>query len=201
MILRLPPCASGMRIGLFGGSFNPAHEGHQLVAETAIRRLDLDRVWWLVTPGNPLKQNGDLPDQAQRMAQCRALIGHHPRMVVTGIEREIGTRYTEETIRALKLRAPDVQFVWLMGADNLVGFHRWKNWRDIAKAVPMAIIDRPGSTLRAASSRAAHALAAYRSEESDGALLASLPPPRWMFLHGKRSAQSSTILRQRSMKT
>jgi len=193
----IPPTSPGLRIGLFGGSFNPPHEGHRLVAETALRRLGLDRIWWLVTPGNPLKENTGLPTQARRMAEVRALVGQDPRMVVTGIEAAIGTRYTEQTIRFLVRRCPQVRFVWLMGADNLASFHRWKNWKAIAVNVPMAVIDRPGSTLRAASSPAARMFAGNRLDESDAPLLASRPAPAWLFLHGKRSMESSTRLRSR----
>jgi nicotinate-nucleotide adenylyltransferase len=191
----LPPATPGLRVGLFGGSFNPPHEGHLLVAETALRRLGLDRIWWLVTPGNPLKDVSGLPDQKERMAACRALIGHEPRIVVSGIEVRIGTRYTQETIAFLKARAPGVHFVWLMGADNLATFHRWQKWREIAMAVPMAVIDRPGATLRAVSSPAARALAGARIDESDAGLLAGLEAPAWVFLHGRRSGASSTRLR------
>jgi nicotinate-nucleotide adenylyltransferase len=191
----LPPHTSGLKIGLFGGSFNPAHEGHLLVARTALKRLKLDRVWWLVTPGNPLKDIAGLPGQAMRMAQCRALIGPDPRIVVTGIEAQIGTRYTEETIRFLKTRCPGVRFVWLMGADNLAGFHHWRNWRAIASAVPMAVIDRPGSTLRATASRAARTFSAARRDEREAARLATMPAPAWVLLHGRRSTLSSTMLR------
>ena len=141
MRIFLPPTSPGLGVGLFGGSFNPPHEGHRLVAETALRRLGLDQVWWIVTPGNPLKSNSELPSQAERMALVRDLVGADRRMVVTGIEAEIGTRYTEQTIRFLCSRLPQVNFVWLMGADNLADFHRWKNWRNIAGLVPMAIID------------------------------------------------------------
>jgi nicotinate-nucleotide adenylyltransferase len=199
--ISLPPTSPNLRVGLFGGSFNPPHEGHCLVAETALRRLGLDRVWWLVTPGNPLKENAGLPTQAERMAAVQRLVGRDPRMVVTGIEAAIGTRYSEETIRFLKHRCPGVNFVWLMGADNLAMFHRWKNWRDIALNVPIAVIDRPGATLKAASSPAARAFAASRLEESDARLLARAHPPRWLFLHGKRSPQSSTALRAMHAKT
>lgn len=192
----LPRFERGLRVGLFGGSFNPPHEGHLLVAQTALRRLQLDRIWWLVTPGNPLKETSGLPSQAERMAACRALVGHDPRIVITGLEAGIGTRYTEETIRFLRRHCSGVHFVWLMGADNLAGFHRWQRWPEIARAVPMAIIDRPGSTLKAVASPAARRLAASRVDETSAARLAGMRPPAWLFLHGRRSSQSSTQLRQ-----
>mgnify|MGYP000025148197 CR=1 FL=1 len=195
MSIRLPPHTRGLSIGLFGGSFNPPHEGHLLVAHTAIRRRKLDRIWWLVTPGNPLKEKQGLPEQAERMAACRALIGRDPRIIVSGIEAAIGTSYTEQTIRFLRRRCPGVDFVWLMGADNLASFHRWKNWRAIAGQVPIAVIDRPGSTLKAVSSRAARTFAAARCREGEAARLAGMHPPAWIFLHGRRSNASSTALR------
>lgn len=191
----LPPHAPGLRIGLFGGSFNPPHEGHLLVARTALRRLKLDRVWWLVTPGNPLKDVSGLPSQAERMEACRAMIGHDPRIVVSGLEAAIGTRYTQETLAFLQARCPNVKFVWLMGADNLASFHRWQKWRDIALNVPVAVIDRPGSTLRAVASPAARAFATARIAERDAGRLALMPAPAWVFLHGRRSDLSSTRLR------
>jgi nicotinate-nucleotide adenylyltransferase len=150
----LPPHARAMRIGLFGGSFNPPHAGHLLVAQTALRRLQLDAVWWIVTPGNPLKSHTGLPSLAERMAACRVLIGADPRIIVTGFEADIGTSYTEQSLRYLVRRCPGVDFVWLMGADNLASFHRWQKWRSIASLVPMAVIDRPGATLRAVASPA-----------------------------------------------
>ena len=196
MSVTLPPHSPGLRVGLFGGSFNPPHEGHLLVAKTALRRLRLDRIWWLVTPGNPLKNISGLPSQAARMAACNQLIGHEPRILVTGIEADIGTRYTQETVAFLRARCPQVDFVWLMGADNLASFHRWQKWREIAETVPMAIIDRPGSTLRAVSSPAARVYAGFRIGERDAGRLAVTPAPAWVFLHGRRSDASSTRLRQ-----
>lgn len=192
--VRLPPATAGLRIGLFGGTFNPPHDGHRLVTLTALRRLRLDRVWWIVTPGNPLKENSDLPSQKERVARCRALM-RHPRVVITDFEKDIGTRFTFDTVDYLCRHRPDVRFVWIMGADNLVGFHRWQRWREIAARVPVAIIDRPGSTLRASSARAAKTFANRRLDETDAALLATAPRPAWIFLHGPRSSQSSTALR------
>jgi nicotinate-nucleotide adenylyltransferase len=196
MRLVMPPHAKGMRIGLFGGSFNPPHEAHRLVALTALRRLGLDAVWWLVTPGNPLKQGSGLAPLAERMAAARKL-AHHPAIHVTGVEAALGTRFTFDTIAALKARCPGVRFVWIMGADNLGQFHLWQNWRGIAAMLPIAIVDRPGASLRACSGVAAKALGRYRINETDGLLLPSMAPPAWIFLHGVKSPLSSTALRQK----
>ena len=194
-IARLPAHASGMRIGLFGGTFNPPHEGHRLASLAALQRLGLDAVWWLVTPGNPLKDNAGLPSQALRMAAAQK-VAAHPRIKITGFEADIGTRYSYDTIAWLKRRCPDVHFVWIMGADNLAGFHNWQRWRDIIKLVPVAVIDRPGSTLRAVHGRAAAMMERRRLAEGDARLLATSTPPAFMFLHGPRSTQSSTALRR-----
>ena len=183
-----------MRIGLFGGSFNPPHEGHRLASLIALKRLGLDCIWWLVTPGNPLKENAGLPPLALRMAACRKL-ACHPRIKITGVEAEIGARYTYETVAYLRRRCPGTFFVWIMGADNLSQFHRWQRWQDIARKVPIAVVDRPASTLKAAHSRAALALARYRFDETNARLLARAPPPAFIFLHGPRSDFSSTALR------
>jgi nicotinate-nucleotide adenylyltransferase len=183
-----------MNIGLFGGSFNPPHAGHRLVATAALKRLGLHRVWWLVTPGNPLKNNSELPALATRLAAARQL-ARHPRVAVTGFEAEIGARYTYDTVAYLKRRCPDVRFVWLMGADSFASFHRWQNWQRMAALIPIAVIDRPGLTIAAARSHAATAMARYRLPEEEAHLLAGRPPPAWVFLHGPRSPLSSTRLR------
>lgn len=193
-ITELPPSAPGMRIGLFGGSFNPPHEGHRLVALQCLRRLDLDAVWLLVTPGNPLKAGDGLPPIAERVRAARALVGH-PQVRVTGFEAAYGLRYSYETIRRLTRSLPGRRFVWIMGADNLRDFHRWERWREIAGMIPLAVYVRPGSELRAPVARAATALARHRLEESDATLLAGCRPPAWVFLHGLMSALSSTALR------
>ncbi len=193
---RLPLHTRGMRIGLLGGSFNPAHAAHRLISLIAMKRLGLDRVWWLVTPGNPLKDNSMLPHGAERRTLARA-IAAHPRIDVTLIEDAIGTRYTYDTLAWLTSRHPDIQFVWLMGADNLAGFHHWARWRDIATLMPIAVFDRPGSTLAAARSPAALALSAYRLPESKAKALAARQKPGWIFFHGRRSHLSSTFLRDR----
>lgn len=196
-LARLPRHAAGMRIGLLGGSFNPAHEGHVLVSLTALRRLGLDRVWWMVTPGNPLKENDGLPTVAERVAAARKLV-RDPNVDVTGFEEQIGTRFSYDTLSWLKQRCAGVRFVWLMGGDNLAGFHRWQRWRDMADLAPIAVIDRPGTTLRACRSPAAVSLGGYRVDETDAHLLADLQPPAWLFLHGRRSDLSSTALRAAS---
>jgi nicotinate-nucleotide adenylyltransferase len=192
----IPPHAAGMRIGLFGGSFNPPHAGHRLVAETALRRLQLHQVWWLVTPGNPLKDVSALPPLNERMAACSTLMGHNPRHIITGLEEGIGTRYTAQTLAFLHHRCPNVYFVWVMGADNLTHFHRWNHWQDIADTMPLAVVDRPGETLRAMASPAARRLARVRFDESDAALLPTSPAPAFVMLHGRRSPLSSTLLRK-----
>jgi nicotinate-nucleotide adenylyltransferase len=190
----LPPHRDGLRVGLFGGSFNPPHLGHREASLLALRRLRLDCVWWLVSPGNPLKDKRELAPLLTRINSA-AKLANHPRIKVTGLEGAIGTTYTFETIAYLKQRCPGVRFVWVMGADNLPGFHRWKCWRDIIDLVPIAIIDRPGSTLKSPFSRAGHILARYRLDESHAACLAAATPPAFVFLHGPRSALSSTALR------
>jgi nicotinate-nucleotide adenylyltransferase len=194
-IPRLPPFAPGMRIGLLGGSFNPPHEGHALITRLALRRLSLDRVWWLVTPGNPLKSLTGLAALNARIEAARELhVG--PCVVVTDIEAQIGSHFTYDTLRWLERRAPSVHFVWIMGADNLRQFHLWRHWRAIADLVPILVIDRPGSTLKAVSSPAGATLSRWRVPERDASLFAMMRPPALLFLHGPRSTLSSTALRR-----
>ena len=195
MIVRLPPFAPGQTIGLLGGTFDPPHAGHRLISELALRRLRLDRLWWLVTPGNPLKETGGLAETRARVAAARRLT-HDPRIAVTGFEAEIGSRYTYQTIAWLSRHAPGARFVWIMGADNLGQFHLWRRWREIAERAPIVVVDRPGSTLRALAGPAAGALSRYRRPEAMAARFARLPPPAFLFLHGPRSALSSTALRR-----
>lgn len=193
--VRLPRFAPGQSIGLLGGSFNPPHAGHRLISELALRRLRLDRLWWLATPGNPLKSQAGLEEMRERIQAAR-LLTHDPRIAVTGFEAEIGSRYTHDAIAWLRRRAPNVRFVWIMGADNLSQFHLWRHWREIADLAPILVIDRPNWTLRALASRAAIALAPFRRPESDAPRFASLAPPAFLFLHGPRSSLSSTALRK-----
>jgi nicotinate-nucleotide adenylyltransferase len=184
-----------MRIGLYGGTFNPAHAGHRHVSLLALKRLALDRLWWVVTPGNPLKERGGLAPACERAAAA-AVLARHPRIDITCFEEEIGARYTVDTLAYVAGRCETARFVWIMGADSLASFHRWRGWREIAMLMPFAVVDRPGWTLRAARSRAAAALAPYRIDESDAPLLVGLEAPAWVFLHGPRSPLSSTELRR-----
>ena len=184
-----------MRIGLYGGSFNPPHAAHRALSLLALKRLHLDQVWWLVTPGNPLKENGHLPPLSLRLAQART-VADHPALVPTGLEARLGTRYTHDTVEALVRRFPRVRFVWLMGADNLVSFHRWQRWRDLARLVPIAVVDRAGSTFQAMGAPAAHALGRWRLDEADAPQLAGRRAPAWVYLHGLKSPLSSTQLRK-----
>jgi nicotinate-nucleotide adenylyltransferase len=195
MTVRLPRWTPGQRIGLMGGSFNPPHEGHLLISRLALQRLGLDRLWWLVTPGNPLKPVDGLPTLAARIEAARA-IARDPRIAVSGFEADIGAHFTCDSIAWLVKRAPSAHFVWIMGADNLRQFHLWRRWRDIAKLVPIAVIDRPGSTLRALSSHAGAALARFQVPESAALGFASRRPPAFIFLHGPRSHMSSTAIRR-----
>ena len=184
---RLPPFAPGMRIGLLGGSFNPPHEGHALITRLALRRLALDRVWWLVTPGNPLKSLTGLAALKARMEAARRLdVG--PSVVVTDIEAQIGSRFTYDTLLWLKRRAPGVHFVWIMGADNLRQFHLWRHWRAIADLAPIVVVDRPGSTLKAISSPAARRSRVGGSLSATRRALRPCPRRRYSFCTGRARA-------------
>jgi nicotinate-nucleotide adenylyltransferase len=190
----IPLHADGMRIGLLGGSFNPPHAAHRAISRFAIKRLQLDRVWWLVTPGNPLKELGALIDLSARANAARKM-ADDPRIDVSCLESVIGTRYTVDTVTYLRRRCAGLRFVWIMGADNLAQFHRWKNWRRIASELPIAVIDRPPQSFRALAAPAARALARYRIPESEASRLADRRAPAWVFLTGMKSNLSSTGLR------
>ena len=190
----IPLYTNGMRIGLLGGSFNPPHVAHRAISLFAIKRLKLDRVWWLVTPGNPLKDQAALRDLDQRADAARRMASD-PRIDVSCLESVIGTRYTVDTITYLRRRASGLRFVWIMGADNLAQFHRWQNWRRIASKVPIAVIDRPPQSFRALAAPAAQALARYRLPENQAGRLADQRAPAWVFLTGMKLNLSSTGLR------
>lgn len=183
-----------MRIGLFGGSFNPIHQGHVLVMEETLRRLELDALWVLVTPGNPLKSHSELAPLPERVEAARAMIAN-PRIRVTGFEAEKGFRYTWQTVRFLARSLPDRHFVWIMGADSLADFHRWERWQDIAATLPIAVYARPGSSRRALASRVALALADRQIDQEDASILAGLEAPAWVYLHGRQSSLSSSAIR------
>jgi len=183
-----------MRIGLFGGTFDPPHAAHLGATLLAMKRLKLDRMWWLVTPGNPLKNTRGLAPLEQRIAAARSLT-KHPRIDITGFEAVINARYTYDTLTYLLRRCPGVRFVWVMGADNLRSFYRWQNWRGIAALIPIAVVDRMGTTLYATAGRAGQALARFRLPEDEAASLADHEPPVWVYLHGLKSPLSSTALR------
>ena len=194
--LRLAP---GLRVGLYGGSFNPPHLGHAHVADYARRRLRLDRILWLVTPGNPLKDEAELEPLGERMAEVRALAGSRD-SVVTDLERRVGSRYTVDTVRWLKARYPGVRFVWIMGADNLAGFHRWKGWADLMREVPVAVVSRPEQALRSRFALAAQRFAFARLPAEAAALLLDRAPPAWVYIPAPFRFVSSTALRKSRLK-
>lgn len=188
--------AAGGRIGLLGGSFNPAHEAHVHVSLVALRRLELDAVWWLVSPQNPLKPVAGMAPLAQRLARARS-VAQHPRIHASAPEAGLGTRFTVDTLDALRRRYPKARFVWLMGGDSMAGFHRWRNWRHIADTVPIAVVARPGFTLRALSSVAGLTLAGRRVQDARALFSGTLPA--WMFLAERLDPASATALRARGL--
>lgn len=190
----IPRRASRLRIGLLGGSFNPAHQGHLAISRQALKRLGLDRVWWLVSPQNPLKPADETADLEKRLASARAM-DDHPRLVVSDLEREIGTRYTVDTIDWLTKRRRD-RFVWLIGADNLVQLPQWRRWRRLVRSVPIAVFDREPYSYLALAGRMARAYAGRRLVERRAPVLAESPPPAWVYLRLRRHQVSSTAIRQ-----
>lgn len=192
---RLPTSGPDQRIGLLGGSFNPAHSGHRHISLLALKRLGLDAIWWLVTPGNPLKDHSELANLETRLANAKA-IADHPRIKVTGFEAQAGSLYTADTLKMLRQRCPNMRFVWLMGADNLAGFHHWNQWQRIVQSMPIAVIDRPGATDAALASPAGRAMARFRVPNDRLRLLPEAPAPAWGFVFGPLSPESSTRLRR-----
>lgn len=192
-----PLALPGMTIGLLGGSFDPPHAGHLHISLWALRRFRLDRVWWLVSPGNPLKSEGPAP-LARRMAACRDM-AQHPRLVVTDIESRLGTRYTADMLDRMLPLYPGVRFVWLMGADNLAGFHRWDNWDRIMETLPIGVMARPGEQLAAGLSPAALRYQRARLEARRAAALPWRNAPCWTLLTGPVVDISSTELRAKGV--
>ena len=186
----------GMRVGLFGGSFDPAHEGHAHVAETALTRLRLDKVIWLVSPQNPLKSAAESASLTARMASARRM-ARGPHMIVSDIEHRVGSRYTIDILRILKQRFPGVRFVWIMGADNLASLHSWRGWAQIMREMPVAVIARPGAELKSRSSPAARRFAHARLSSREAPRLAGRRSPAWLYLRAPFNFASSTALRAR----
>jgi len=191
----LPYARPGQKIGLLGGSFDPAHSGHVHVTREALKRFGLDRVWWLVSPGNPLKKNGPAP-MAERLARARRVM-QHPQVSVTGIEARLGTRYTAKTLTHLQKLYPGTKFVWLMGADNLADFHRWQDWQEIMHRVPVGVIARPGERVAARTSKTAQTFKAQKLRGREARLLVQAEPPRWCLINVPMIAASSSAIRAR----
>lgn len=188
-----PIAYTGQTIGLLGGSFDPPHLGHVHITRRALRRFGLSQIWWMVSPGNPLKP--DAPAAiARRIAACKTIMGH-PRVRITDLEARIGTRYTADTLTQLRRLYPGVRFVWLMGADNLAGFHRWEHWNKIMETVPIGVLSRPGDQIAAGSSHAARTYSRYRLREIAAPVLARQPAPAWVLLSGPMREASSTAIR------
>lgn len=190
-----PVAFPGQAIGLLGGSFDPAHEGHAHITREALKRLGLSRVWWLVSPGNPLKARQPAP-MTERIARAEAVM-NDPRVVISDIEARLHTRYTAATLKRLKARYPGVNFVWLMGADNLAQFHRWQNWEWIIGNVPICVFARPGTRLEARGARAVEEYARRRVPSECAGLLPQMAPPAWCFLNVPMMPHSSSAIRAR----
>ncbi|MBT5432281.1 MAG: nicotinate-nucleotide adenylyltransferase [Rhodospirillaceae bacterium] len=186
--------AAGRRIGLLGGSFNPAHEGHLFISRLALERLFLDEVWWLVAPQNPLKPLDDMAPFEERLRRTDEF-ADHPGIIVTGLERDLGTRFTVDTIARLQIRAPQTRFVWLMGADNLATIHHWHRWQEIFESVPVAVFDRAPYSFSCLASRAAVRYRRHRLPASRARALADVAPPVWTFVLGPRHPASATAIR------
>jgi nicotinate-nucleotide adenylyltransferase len=188
---------AGLRIGVLGGSFNPAHEGHLHISKLALKRLDLDQVWWMVSPQNPLKPVDGMAPQAERMASAQEIATADPRIVVTDIESRLNTRYTTDTLRALLTKFPRVHFIWLMGADNLEQIPRWEKWASIFHMVPIAVFDRATYSYRALASKAAQRFRRFRVADRGATGAVTRRPPAWVYFHTPLHPASSTDIRAR----
>jgi nicotinate-nucleotide adenylyltransferase len=185
----------GRKIGLLGGSFNPAHQGHVMISQQALCHLGLDEVWWLVSPQNPLKSARDMAPEATRMAQA-GHIARHPKIRIADIEQQFGTRYTAQTLEQLRLSCPQTNFVWLMGADNVTQLPQWRDWTSILNTVPIAIFGRPDYSLGAMTSMVAKRYGQYRLNANQAQTLVSCAPPAWTFIHHRHDPISATLIRQ-----
>ena len=194
-MLKLPPFGKGQRIGLFGGSFNPAHAGHRMVALYALKRLQLDWVWWLVSPQNPLKDIKQTGEYSARLAHTKT-IAKHPRFKVTNLEKQIRSRNTAQTLGALKQAMSQAHFVWIMGADSFRDLDRWHDWNHIVETLPIAVLARPGYSLSALGGQAALRYANTRLSNEQSGLLAKRRPPAWVFISMPLRPESSTAIRQ-----
>ncbi|MGB8274313.1 MAG: nicotinate-nucleotide adenylyltransferase [Alphaproteobacteria bacterium] len=186
--------AAGARIGILGGSFNPAHDGHRHISIESLKRLGLKEIWWLVSPQNPLKPVQGMAPFAERLAQARRF-ARHPRIRVTALEERLGTRYTADTLTALIRHFPHLRFVWIMGADNLIQIPEWEEWTRIFETVPIAVFNRPTYSLRALNGKAARRFRRYRLAPRKARRLASMAPPAWVFLIGRLHPGSATRIR------
>jgi nicotinate-nucleotide adenylyltransferase len=190
-----PRTAQRRRIGLLGGSFNPAHQGHRSVSLEAMKQLRLDQVWWLVSPQNPLKEAQGMAPLEKRLASARSVAAGHPRLLVTDLEQRLGTRYSIDTLRWLTRRCR-ARFVWLIGADILLQLPQWRNWRRLVGLVPIAVVDREPYSYRALAGPVARRYAASRRPERDAPRLADGDPPAWVYLRLRRQKASSTAIRR-----
>ena len=195
MMRQPPPAFPNMRIGLLGGSFNPPHEGHRHISLAALARLRLHGLWWLVTPGNPLKSAAHLPSLPERLSLA-AGIAAHPSIEITGFEAALPTVYAIDTVHFLRRRFPGVHFVWIIGGDNLGQFHRWRDWAGLFAALPILVVDRPGARHRALAAPAARRFAAARLPESAAPVLATFAPPAWIYMTLPLCDASSTAIRR-----
>jgi nicotinate-nucleotide adenylyltransferase len=189
------PRLAPRRVGILGGSFNPAHEGHLEISRTALRRLGLDEVWWLVSPQNPLKPVAGMASLQERVRSART-IARDPRIRVTAMEQDLRTRYTADTLTALRRRFPRVRFVWLMGADNLSDISRWERWTQIFHGMPVAVLARPTYSLKSLAAKAARRFGRFRIPEKAARTLPERRPPAWAFVVGRLNPLSATAIRQ-----
>ena len=185
------------KVGILGGSFDPAHEGHLEITHAALEFLDLDYIWWLVSPGNPLKNDNEISSFENRFYSAKNM-ADDPRIIVTDLEQKLGTKYTIDTLEKIIYNHPNHKFIWLMGADNLAQFNQWKDWRKIADTVPFAIFNRPSYSKQSMQSVAATELREFRIDEKDAGLLYKLKPPAWIYYTLSKNPMSSTEIRNKS---